>query len=120
MSHPACQHAQDTQICQGEFFKGSANRFGGTLIIRIWIEFRFIENSENCFLSNFCFFQKDGISDNEMLERNQRPEKGKMLIQVKSPKGPSAFVSAARRSEFTRHIRALGLNYRHSPSKKSV
>ena len=66
------------------------------------------------------FFSKDGISDNEMLERNQRPEKGKMLIQVKSPKGPSAFVSAARRSEFTRHIRALGLNYRHSPSKKSV
>ena len=45
----------------------------------------------------FDFFSKDGISDNEMLERNQRPEKGKMLIQVKSPKGPSAFVSAAVR-----------------------
>ena len=49
MSHPACQHAQDTQICQGEFFKGSANRFGGTPSYHIWIEFSFIENFENNF-----------------------------------------------------------------------
>ena len=101
---------------------------GPPLTIPISIEFKILEMTlkffeKLLFFGDFPLFQKDGISDNDMLEEHQRPERGKMLIQVAKLKVPRGhlLLFQKRRSEFTRHIRALGLNYRHSPlNKKGV
>ena len=75
------------------------------------------------FFGDFSLFQKDGISDNDMLEEHQRPERGKMLIQVaklKVPREHLLFVSKAAVRIYETHTGSRTELQAFPPQQKKV
>ena len=101
---------------------------GPPLTIPISIEFKILEMTlkffeKLLFSVTFPYFKKMVSLTMTCLRSISGHQRGKMLIQVAKLKVPRGhlLLFQKRRSEFTRHIRALGLNYRHSPlNKKGV